>query len=612
MDDTAASQRRTYKRYPGETWNAHMPTIRKLYLEDDMTYKEVALALKTDHDFDVGERQLKRWTDKWGFYKHIPDKEMRKMAKRRQQRQQQHRLPTKCLRRLGNGEFQEVPITKLDAFVKRSGPRRASAAAISPSSVPQEIGDPAASTPRTAGQLTIEFNQTTERVFDETNSVCSGSLSTSALCVPEDHDGWEPGAILASTISRFQRGLDEAIRENHQVASAEFKTLLRIGRLNHWARVIVQFYSDVMDVACYPGGPQSLAARVVDVLSRTLIRVREEYSRGNPGVQDTSCLQRLLMCLKEAASGWVPLLMEQRALRIWEPILGAKHPHILLLQSSLAGWQAAKGDCHDSDSDEDELSIWVSWLSSEDAFDHLRAIDMSHLGPAANLFHLGDAPPTRLLEDLWAVEGSSISGAQPRHNATLLRLGRSRAKLGVYYSFLRRFDEAEKALQVSELHMGHETCVELRLFRTLWYAEHKTRVGGWSEVEKLMSRAHHIFMTDDDLSEFVIRHFPERFERLYVAVKEQLPLDAIISEVANPEGHETVNLGPSSPYLPGNPVSASPASPAAAAEATLSHSQLFPCTPEGINAEIDINAWREFVRFSPARIELSATLAPVE
>lgn len=68
-------------------------------------------------------RQLKRWAVKWGFFKHISDSEMRKMVRTREKRQEQLGRPTKFLRKLaaGEGDFQEVPQAKLDAYQKRFG-----------------------------------------------------------------------------------------------------------------------------------------------------------------------------------------------------------------------------------------------------------------------------------------------------------------------------------------------------------------------------------------------------------------------------------------------------------------------------------------------------------
>ncbi len=71
-------------------------------------------------------RQLKRWTDKWGFFRNVPDGDMAKMVRKRKRREEQLGRPIKFMRKLGAGEFQEVPATKLDTYQKRTGARLAS------------------------------------------------------------------------------------------------------------------------------------------------------------------------------------------------------------------------------------------------------------------------------------------------------------------------------------------------------------------------------------------------------------------------------------------------------------------------------------------------------
>jgi hypothetical protein len=65
-----------------------------------------------------------------------------------------------------------------------------------------------------------------------------------------------------------------------------------------WTQLIAPFNADVMEVASYPGGPQSLAAQVVDTLTRTLIRQRRSYSSGNSGFKCAAILERALATLK--------------------------------------------------------------------------------------------------------------------------------------------------------------------------------------------------------------------------------------------------------------------------------------------------------------------------
>lgn len=66
-------------------------------------------------------RQLKRKTDEWGFFRNVPNREMGKMIRTRQRRQEQLGRPTKFFRKQRTGEFREVPAAKLDAYQKRVG-----------------------------------------------------------------------------------------------------------------------------------------------------------------------------------------------------------------------------------------------------------------------------------------------------------------------------------------------------------------------------------------------------------------------------------------------------------------------------------------------------------
>jgi hypothetical protein len=54
MSASQPQARRAYQRYPAEAWDAHKPTIRELFLEQNRPYEEVAATLKTAHGFDVG------------------------------------------------------------------------------------------------------------------------------------------------------------------------------------------------------------------------------------------------------------------------------------------------------------------------------------------------------------------------------------------------------------------------------------------------------------------------------------------------------------------------------------------------------------------------------
>ncbi|KAH7060370.1 hypothetical protein B0J12DRAFT_736722 [Macrophomina phaseolina] len=163
--------------------------------------------------------------------------------------------------------------------------------------------------------------------------------------------------------------------------------------------------------------------------------------------------------------------------------------------------------------------------SSEGAFEpdnvpRMRFID--------GLLHLGDGPQDDLLEKLRILENSETSIHKIQEEMALLQYGRSRSLLGVFYSFLSLFDDAEKAFQESDRYMEYEACVEIKLHRMLWYAEHKTRIQDWGGVGMLICKAHEVFMNNDAHSEFIVTHFPDRFRFLVIAASRQVPIDEVV------------------------------------------------------------------------------------
>jgi hypothetical protein len=64
----------------------------------------------------------------------------------------------------------------------------------------------------------------------------------------------------------------------------------------------------------------------------------------------------------------------------------------------------------------------------------------------------------------------------------------------------------------------------------LWYAEHKTRVGDNKGVEMLISKAHKIFIENDNPMEFILTHFPDRFYYLYKAALKQVLIDEVLDK----------------------------------------------------------------------------------
>ena len=213
-------------------------------------------------------------------------------------------------------------------------------------------------------------------------------------------------------------------------------------------------------------------------------------------------------------------------------------------------------------------------------------VDQPEMRTVKHLIHLGDGPPDRLFEQARALGSVSTNSQQMRQEIAMVKLGRSKALLGVYYSFLRRFADAERAFQTSEEHMERETSAEIKLHRTLWYIEHKTRVGDWTGARTLLGLAHEVFMANVTPSDFMVHHFPARFRRLCSAVTGQQSVDEAASQSYGPYPAGHVDVEGRDHELP------------VAEGSVLSSSRLLPSTPGGANSQIDIDAWRQFVQHS--------------
>ncbi len=339
-----------------------------------------------------------------------------------------------------------------------------------------------------------------------------------------------------------------------------------------------------MEAAWYPGCPQSLAARVTGILSASLVRERERYERvdaGNDVIENESGLCKILIALKHEAVFWGSILVQQRALQVWEPILGRHDPRVILIRNYLERYRRPKTVAADFGRRLHRLEESDAVISSE------IEIDRPEMRIVKNMIHLGDGPSDRLFEQARALGSVSTNSQQIRQEIALVKLGRSRALLGVYYSFLRRFADAERAFQTSEEHMERETSTEIKLHRMLWHIEHKTRVGDWTGATTLLGVAHGVFMANHTPSDFIVHHFPARFRRLCDAVARQQSVDEAAGQSSEPgpAGHRGVERRDH-------------ALPDAEGSVLSSLSRLLPSTPGADNSEIDIDAWRRFVEYS--------------
>ncbi|KAH8699366.1 hypothetical protein GQ44DRAFT_779064 [Phaeosphaeriaceae sp. PMI808] len=200
--------------------------------------------------------------------------------------------------------------------------------------------------------------------------------------------------------------------------------------------------------------------------------------------------------------------------------------------------------------------------------------DLTYSPSIEGLLHLEDGSPNDLLERLEALEKSDITGRQLRQELADLRYGRSRSMLRGYYSFLRRYDDAEKAFQDSTRYIEYKVCTKIKLHRIM---------------------CAHVFVENDKPSDFIITHFPHRFKLLCAAASERAPIDRLVNEPENSSVFEHLQLEMTPASIQQDPAPGRFSSPTQMS----SHERLFPLTPRGFNSRIDVGAWRQFVEFSP-------------
>jgi hypothetical protein len=167
------------------------------------------------------------------------------------------------------------------------------------------------------------------------------------------------------------------------------------------------------------------------VFHRRLIRERRLYSQTNSQARSLTELHKTLTVLRINAKWANHLITQQRALQIWEPILGPEHQKIKLICDHIAGMRARKVvDL------KQEPDLIQDVEHSPEAF---QPNDTPHLRSIGNLLHLYDGPQEDLLPKFLALESSNISNSQIRQDMRLLQYSKSRSFLGEYYSFLQKF-----------------------------------------------------------------------------------------------------------------------------------------------------------------------------
>lgn len=312
-----------------------------------------------------------------------------------------------------------------------------------------------------------------------------------------------------------------ALDAKYNEAASHFRQLSRITS-SPWGSVLFDFNADIMDAASNGGCPHTVATRVSNILSQYLFREREKHRISSlfSAKRGKEALKKVLLGLRMNVRFWGSVVVQQRALQIWEPILGSDHPKIALLHKGLA--LKREGKVVNLDSDTGVVKAEGPLLVRME-LDALPSLLRSPLEEEDGLFYLGDGPPDQLSSKLEDLERTTRE--QCKHATAMLRFGRSRALAGLYYSFAERFTDAHIAFSDSADTLQYETCVEIKLHRILWDAEHRTRIRDWEGAWDFLRRSHKVFLDAESPSMFFSTHFMDRFEALGGAIRQRRPID---------------------------------------------------------------------------------------
>ncbi|KAM7183793.1 hypothetical protein V8F33_013372 [Rhypophila sp. PSN 637] len=548
-------QQRRYKRYPSEVWNKHKETVRRLFLDQDKTYKEVIAVLSERYGLTIGERQLKRKTEEWGFYKNIRSREIDKTVRTRIRRRIELDRPTEFRRKHGDGEFHQVPTAKLAVHGRRmeSDPGSPSSTCSSlPSNI--ECYTPSDIAKRPPGSE-IETTPTTP---------------TTEIQIPKSS---LPSAKEVQVAAQF------ALDAKYHEAASHFRQLSRLTS-SPWGSVLYGFNADIMDVASHGGCPQTIAVRISSALSRYLFREREKHRTISlfsiTAARDTNGLNKVSSGLQMNAKFWGSVVVQQRVLQMWQPILGPDHPKMTAARDDLALKRSATIVNLDAHPD-----LVVSEVTLED----LSELDENGtMLEEEALFSLDNGPPDQPGAGLEAMEKSRVE--PPTHNKAMIRFGRSRALLALLYSLREQYAEAQSAFHDSAETLCYETCVEVKLHRMLWDAEHRTRIWDWDGAWRLLCDTRRIFDGADESSPFFAWHFTERFAVLESAIQQRISVDRV-----RREPRDVDNLGGQvdSFHLSGF---------GDGQDSRLESQRQWVKSTITSGAGVDIGAWRDFVHLS--------------
>lgn len=500
-------------------------------------------------------RTLKRKTKKWGFVKNLPSKDMDMMVRSQQWRWERQGRRSKFLRDSGGGHYELVPPAKLDKYRKRRRVPCASSVSGSPGlspNLPRDLtrhelitstreglpphimaytptgGTPTGSAGSQRSKLGVHPTpRSGRRVARPPLAVTDGNILTRQVgggMKTEHHSddyledythtpplaqqqlgpAADPGELTSTCSPLCTVARDTGFHGLYREAADKYRFLAdRLDTL--WHRTVHQFNAEVMDAALYAGCPLTLVFRIADILSRSSARLR---ARNNDNEHDNRDLHYILALLENTARYWTNVLVHRRALEMWEPVLGPEHPISALLVRNLALMHTNRDATTIVDFLRGTEGAEISVLGTPPP---MLAQPPPPLWTAVrDLPHLSDTGPLAQ-----HIANPAIPGHHPHHIAHL-QLGRERALDALHHHHHPGSPNHFMQTHDTESSIDEDPCPEIKLHRILWLAEHRHRMGDHAGALALVHKQYSMLfmggMTDP--SEFIVNHFPARFEAL--------------------------------------------------------------------------------------------------
>lgn len=374
---------------------------------------------------------------------------------------------------------------------------------------------------------------------------------------------WGREGTLLALQERYDEARDAFEKDSAKVATWKGKRF--------WLAICLQNEAAIMGAASHPGCPQTLSLRLTQVLTRRLMIERQTYLALPSEEQSPEDQDYIMSSLVGDTQYWTQNITIRKALKIWPPSLKFNSAYNILEKRLTALRPQEYYNLED-----------ILWNRSR------RPTYISQ--PLQQLLHHPGRGVVDKLLDLVPLLGFSTDGVNAGIKEEMLAQcrGRSFAFVGGYYSFLGQYEKAEQAFHESARALETEPCVEIKLHRMLWHSEHYTRVQNWAGVSVMLYEAHRTFMAQETTSTFVLSHFPDRFRLLCKAVSACVPIDEVVHEMTifnreNPDRGNERSFRDEAPQAP-SPV--------------LEVERLFPLGSTD-HSTIDVNAWRQYVTFSP-------------